>query len=123
MPKELPSELNNPAELKNPLKSEHLKDKKDAIMACVGTQERFFMSKDRKLFLDLYDSPTNTNNRNVDFYGESQELRKQKFKNAGRDSFVISPIDGFDKLSKTFINCTGLVVAGRDKKPERIYRF
>jgi len=51
----------------------------------------------------------------VDFRGDPRSLRAQNFKKPERDSYVISPIDGLDKLSKGFSNCTGLIATGYDK--------
>jgi hypothetical protein len=51
----------------------------------------------------------------VNYYANPRDLERENFKNHGRDSYVISPIDNLDKLSKSFFNCTGVVVAGYDK--------
>lgn len=54
--------------------------------------------------------------RNIDWISSESELRKNKLLNAGEGTYVISPIDNFNKFSKDFVTCTGLIVAGIDKK-------
>lgn len=107
----LPLESNS-AETKNALKAEHLKDKGDAIIACVGTLGQF-SAKEEYFFLDSISRTASS--RNVDYYADPEELARRGFKNAGNKSFVMSPIDNSDKVSQSFINCTGLLMAGRDK--------
>lgn len=107
----------------NPLKSEHLKDDVSRIMACIGTPEQFIEEPgDMSEFFS--DSPLNQNsNRNVDYYGEPDELNRQKFKNAGRNSYVISSVDNSNKFSESFKNCTGLIVTGLDKETGKNISF
>lgn len=62
-------------------------------------------------------------NRNVNYYGNPDELNKQGFKNPEFDSYVISPIDSLNKFSKSFKNCTGLVVTGIDKETGKNISF
>ncbi len=89
-------------------RGEHLIKGISPIMACVGegTVEDFEKG--------IPDKST-PNIHNIDFYGESHELQKSGFKNDVRESYVISPVDHFSKYSKKFYDCTGLVVAGKEK--------
>ncbi|MFA6006773.1 MAG: hypothetical protein WC764_03555 [Candidatus Paceibacterota bacterium] len=52
----------------------------------------------------------------LSFYADPKKLTEKRIKNAGEKSYVISPVDGRDKLSKEYADCTGLVVTGQDKE-------
>ena len=112
-------------EQKNPLKSEHLREGVRPIMACIGTPEQF---RDELNGIEpeevLLDSSSEENsNRNIDWYGDPEELNKQKIKNAGAYSYVMSSIDDLSKFSKSFKNCTGLIVTGTDKETGKNISF
>ena len=104
---------------KNSLKSEHLKHGIRPIIACIGTPEQFRQNLNRKSSAELgfhEAAPSEkNNNRNIDYYGHPEELRQQNFKNADRNSYVISAVDSSNKFSKGFKNCTGLIVSGLEK--------
>ena len=94
----------------------HLKKGVAPIMACIGMPEQFKENpgEEQKIFdAEEQESPSL---HNVDYYGNPTDLKKQKFKNAGDYSYVISTIDTADKVSRTYRNCTGLVVSGQDKE-------
>lgn len=93
----------------------HLKEGVPAIMACIGTPEEFRESTGPEAGLWKYASDIPEAD-NVDYHGHPDVLVKQNFKNRGKDSYVISPIDSLDKFSRSFVNCTGLLVVGCDKK-------
>lgn len=84
-------------------------------MACVGTPEQFM--KEPSGELDIQDDYIFDMDKvqNVDFGAYPDVLDKNGFKNDGKHSYVISPVDNKDKFSKGFVNCTGLLVAGKDK--------
>jgi hypothetical protein len=97
------------------LHSEHLKDGIKPIMACVGSPKQFdrYPGEEEKAFRALsyvYGA------LNIDFEGKPEKMREQGFKQGTAESYVISPVDSQDKFSKKFYDCTGIVVAGRDKK-------
>lgn len=94
----------NPSEYKNPLKSEHLKEGMNPIIACVGTYDDF----------NVDETPKNTHD--VDFYGGEKYWGDKNFKNFGQGSHVISTVDNANKLSRSYKNCTGVIVAGQDKE-------
>ena len=97
-------------------KPEHLREGVPAIMACVGTPDEFRENPGAEKFAfyeDVFDVPGADN---VDYHGRPAFLARQNFKNGGRESYVISPVDNLDKFSRSFKNCTGIVVAGYDKK-------
>ncbi len=95
----------------------HLKEGVPAIMACIGTPDDFRESPGLEKFVfrktSFMDIP---GAYNVDYSGPHRLLVEQNFKNPETGSYVISPIDDFNKFSQTFHDCTGLVVAGYDKK-------
>lgn len=113
----------NLEEIKNFNQPEYLKKGINHIMACVGTPEQFkkFPGKEREI-KDIYNRNAGVSNlnqqkiRNVDWWGDPKELIRQNFKNAGRGTYTISPVDNSDKFSKGFRNCTGLLVAGQNKE-------
>ena len=98
-------------------KSEHLKEGVLPIMACVGTLEDFFNKKAIKEnpFIPNPINPTKATTM-VDFNAKPEELSKENIKNAGRYTYVISPVDERDKISSKFFDCTGIVACGIDKK-------
>ena len=104
-------------------KFKHLKDVSDAIIACVGTFEQ--ITKDpiaqKKHFLDKLLQSSKVHN--VDYFGDPISLVEKKMKNAGKNSYAISPIDDLDKFSNTFKNCTGLLVTGKDKETGKNISF
>ncbi len=92
------------------LRSEHLKEGIDPIWVCLRDEDRFesygepekeALAKEGAYGINISESPT--------------ELEKKGFKNGGIDSYVISPLDGLNKFSGNFRNCTGLVVSGQDR--------
>ena len=60
---------------------------------------------------------------NVDFYLKPEASQERGFENGGEESYVISPVDAFDKYSKKFFNCTGLIIAGRKKGTDKNVSF
>jgi len=97
-----------PEEIENPLKSEHLNEGVSPIMGCVGTPEQFDNFKTENA--DILHA------HNVNYYEDPQKLKENKFKNQGKNSYVISPIDSLNKFSTSFRNCIGLIVTGQDKE-------
>src|SRR3989338_2804368 len=107
-----------PTGAKNSLHAEHLKDGVRPIMACVGMPEQFSETLGPEKKLLEYDDQRLLQEgiRNVDYFGEPQELERENYKNAGDYSYAISPVDDTDKFSREFRNCTGLAVIGTDKE-------
>jgi len=94
-------------------------------MACVGTFEQFFNEDNLENgFLKEMETRRNSHNiHNVDYYGKHEKLIRQGFKNAGEYSYVISNLDSLDKFSKSFRDCTGIIVAGQDQKTGKNISF
>lgn len=81
-------------------------------MVAVGTYEDFGMRSYLKAFPEGVE---NNPKHEVDFKGSPEELKKGNFLNGGHETYVFSPLDGLDKYSREFFDCTVLVVAGVDK--------
>ncbi len=97
--------------------AEYLKSDIRPIMACVGTREDFLDSPHLKEIRRVRNGiDTSQKIHNVDYYADKGELDANNFKHDGRMTYVISDINNKDKFSEGFKNCTGLVVAGKDKK-------
>lgn len=94
----------------------HLKKGVRPIMACVETIEQLEKNPGLEFEMFLEELPKLRNTKEVDYYSDPWELKRQNFKNAGNSSYVISTIDDSNKFSKGFKNCTGLVVSGIDKE-------
>ena len=100
----------------------HLKEGIRPIMACVGTYEQFGGHHAvEKLARDIDAGAGSAHN--VDYYGNPEDLSRRGFKNKDRYLYVISPVDNLDKFSKSFRDCTGVVVTGLDKKTGKNISF
>lgn len=103
---------------KEPLK--HLKEGEKDIVACVGTPEHF--KYDGKMNWILSGKDINYA-CNVDYRADPTILRQEGFLNDGKDSYVISPVDILDKYSRDYYNCTGLIIAGKEKRTGKNISF
>ena len=101
----------------------HLKKGVRPIMACVETREQLEKNPNVETAMFSDDETEKQNMKEVDYYGRPEDLNKQNFKNAGYESYVISTIDDSNKFSKSFKNCTGLVVSGVDKETGKNISF
>ncbi len=87
------------------------------IMACVGTCRDFGDSPHLKEIHRVQnDTDAAEKIDNVDFYADKKDMDAKNFKHHGKMTYVVSDINNKDKFSQEFKDCTGLVVAGRDKK-------
>lgn len=95
-------------------KPEHLKEGISPIIACVGSPEDF--QYDGKINWLLSGKQINYAH-NVDYYGKPEDLAKSEIKNDkfGHGGYVISPVDSWDKYSREYHDCTGLIMTGVDK--------
>ncbi|MCL4400072.1 hypothetical protein M1506_02220 [Patescibacteria group bacterium] len=94
----------------------HLKKGVRPIMACVEAREQLEKSHGAELEEFLRSIDDLSNSKIVNYYGSPRELQEQNFGNGGVDSYVISTVDGTDKLSTSFRNCTGVAASGVDKE-------
>ncbi len=103
-------------EKRNPLKREHLKEGIMPIMACVGTPSQFRdeSGTEKTIASNYFEKKNGT--QNVNYYGDPDDLEIKGFKNNGKETYVISTVDSEDKFSRNFRDCTGILVAGQDKK-------
>jgi hypothetical protein len=108
--------ISNRPKLPDALKSEHLKKDAKPIIACIGTIKQFLETAGEKATTKIYLSPDDPEMQNIDYYGDPAKLAENQHKNAGYNSYVISAIDSLDKISKSYMNCTGLIVTGQDRK-------
>lgn len=114
--------MDKPPEVKsiNIKKYEHLKEGVLPIMACVGTMYDY--KKDKKI-QRLFLGKKIPNVHDVDFDAHPLELKKVGFENDGEKSYVISVVDGLDKYSKRYYDCTGLIIAGKEKETGKNISF
>jgi hypothetical protein len=105
----------------NALKSEHLNKDTQPIIACIGTIYDFKENSD--IIRKIYRPDDNDTIENVDYFAKHEDLVERDFKNAEDRSYVISPVNGKDKISRTFENCTGAAVSGSDKKTGKNISF
>jgi len=101
--------------------SAHLEKGIKPIIVCIGTPEDFETKKD---------SPKKTihilgldNVQNIDWVSGSYEFQIEKPLTAGPKTYIISPIDDFNKYSKSFTRCVGLVITGVDKETGKNISF
>jgi hypothetical protein len=92
-------------------RGEHLKEGVDPIIACVGTGK---VNDSDKLIPHTH---------NVDFYGKPEKFEEDGFGDDGKESYVISSVDDFNKYSTEFYDCTGLIVAGTERKTGKNISF
>jgi len=87
-------------------KSEHLAEGFRPIMACVGSAEQYGDEIEKLKDLE-------TLSHDINLYADAKELSEMK--NAGSQSYVISPIDEKPKFTKRLANCTALIAVGGRK--------
>jgi hypothetical protein len=110
--------ISNPEiQSRNSLKSEHLKEGIKPIIACLGSLHRFIKGR---VFYNDFGSP---DEHNVSYWMKASDMDRAGLKNAGENSYVISPVDDFNKYSMGFRNCTGLVAVGEDKETGKNISF
>jgi len=110
--------------LNNVIKKEHPRHLKEGvrhIIAAIGTPEWFRDNPgaEQQVFREYpFFGASEDKNENlaVDYFGTPERLERQGFKNQGEGSYVISTVGSADKTSDRFINCTGIIVAGKDKE-------
>jgi hypothetical protein len=107
---------------KNSEHGSHLIEGARPIIACLISPEDF-----GELLVPMY-RDFNVRNplktiHNVDWNMDKATLDKQGFLNEGSFTYVISTIDNFNKFSESFLRCTGLVVAGTEKRTGKRISF
>ncbi len=96
----------------DPMRAEHLVEGINPIVACIGTEAEY---KKDKFIKEI-----RRNGENINFYASPQLVEKQGLKNAGRETYVISPINPDSKYTEKLFNCTSVMAVGRarDKNTE-----
>jgi len=96
----------------NTLHSEHLNKGVRPIIASVGA------------YKDIPEDFSNTKEfENIKWDASKEELKEKGLLNAGRETYVISPLDDKNKSSEGFLNCTGVIGTGLDKTTEKNISF
>lgn len=99
--------------IEGPINSEHLREGVEPIMVCVGTEDDY---KEQFKELNEHFEDYHPGVHNVDYFTHAEILDRKGFKNTGDRTYVISPLDKFDKFSEGFYNCTGLIVVGKSTR-------
>lgn len=95
-------------------KEHHLKFGEKQIIACLinGDTENPNQKRDMVKSLSLEGDQI----QNVNFNGVYDDLKKDGYITGKTDhSYVISPVSESNKFSEGYVNCTGIVVSGKDK--------
>lgn len=94
------------------------------IRACIGTDRQFLLTYGRRDIDKAVLSGANSDNIDYFFNTDDREYFKlRKFKYSGSRAYVISPVDDWNKYSLKYINCTGIVVAGREEETGKNISF
>jgi len=103
-------------------KYEHLNKGEKPIIASIGPRENLDEPTDSIQVSRIPEPKEGAHD--VDYFADQKELEKRGLKHGGAGhAYVMSPIDDKDKFSKNFINCTGIVVAGREKQTGKDISF
>lgn len=111
------------------ISAKHLRKGVLPIRACTGSIHDFpdtYLARNIVDYFDekiLLEDPDGKKWLTVDYHGSELWFSKAKIKNGGKHSYVISPIDGRNKLSHKYANCTGVVAVGVDKKTGKEISF
>jgi hypothetical protein len=98
------------AENVNKKYEKHLENGFRPIMACVGTPDQFKVSTPKEEYFDEGEK-----DYEINYYEKHERLVFDDFKNPEESSYVISPVDQYNKYSVNFANCTGVIGIGYDK--------
>lgn len=86
-------------------KSSHLVEGFKPIIACVGTREQYGEETIKTKGAEKV-------SHNVNYEGDPEDLNESGFENAGKFTYVISPIDAKPKFTEELIMCTSLIAVG-----------
>ncbi len=96
------------------IKENHLKFGEKQIIACLINDEETYsgQKKDIIRLMSLDDKQI----QNVNFDGVYEELKKAGYITGKADhTYIMSPVSESNKFSEGYVNCTGLIVSGKDK--------
>lgn len=93
----------------------HLKEGVSPITSCIGTTPDHLPGKFDPTDEDFVILGEGRPVVDVNIFSGQETLDRQKMKNAGEGTYVISPIDGTNKSSRGYYDCTGVIAAGIDK--------
>ncbi len=99
----------------------HLKKSSDRIIVCLDEAESEKLTTEQKLEQFSFNVGES---QNSDLNSDYAKMREHGFTTGSIDkSFIISPISSANKLSKEYVNCTGLIVVGKDKETGKNISF
>jgi len=101
----------------NALKSEHLNKGIKPIIG--GIYDRSKLDEESVKFFKDFEKNADF----VNFEYTSDDASRNKMFNSGKLSYVISECNNKDKFSHKYLNCTGVVVVGTDKKTGKNISF
>lgn len=99
----------------------HLKEGIRPIMASVGMSDQH-QDESGKL-QRLFRNETVDGVEDLFFAADPRNLTERGIVNGGDMTYIISKVDGLDKFSAGYFNCTGLVVVGRDRVTQEDISF
>lgn len=94
----------------NTLKGEHLNEGIKPIIG--GIYDRSKLDEESIKFFKEFEKNADF----VNFKYDSEDISRNKMFNSGKLTYVISQCNNKDKYSHEYLNCTGVVVVGIDKK-------
>ena len=112
----------NPETKPNTLKSEHLKGA-PPIIGVIYDWETLKKDPGQKAEFKKLFEKFEENGEDVNFSFRDGDIVSEKMLNAGPKTYVISPIDSKNKYSGDFLDCTGVVASGIDKKTSKNISF
>ncbi|HEY5588639.1 MAG TPA: hypothetical protein VIK86_06760 [Candidatus Paceibacterota bacterium] len=103
----------------NTLENKHLKEGVSPVMACISDREL----KNNEFWKNLQEFKKDATFIDYTKTTNKFELAKNGYLSAGHNSYVISNIDNKNKYSNAYLDCTGLIVSGVDKKTKEPISF
>jgi hypothetical protein len=100
----------------------HLEDGVKPITVCLSSEEDLLKDKNYVLFIDKKFKKSKKS-INVDFQGSKDYFKKEKIKNNGEGTYLISKIDDSDKFTENLYDCTTLVVVGTEEDNKKQISF
>ncbi|MDE2399952.1 MAG: hypothetical protein KGL67_03020 [Patescibacteria group bacterium] len=113
----------------------HLKEGVKPIFVCIGTLEDFRKSKEfdeesfKKADYSHLDNNfglvnrDNDNLENIDWFGKEHEFQENGFLHAGEGTYVMSQVNGSNKMSDAIFSCTSLIVGGIEQGTNKNISF
>ena len=124
---DIPEKLEKELEDSDKVRVEYLKPGIPRIMSCIGTPAQFIKTEEsHSEFSDFYsknDVPEGYDIVDVNYTKAHEDLESEGFKNPKTYSYVISPIDNLQKISKNFMNCLGFLAVGYKRNRRKYFVY